>query len=251
MARRLLREEGFMCGGSSGTAMDAAIRYIKENNIGADKKVVVLLPDNIRNYMTKHLNADWMYERGYMTEEECAKSYEPMEGMDNTDWGTDMTVSQLNMHPAFFLDVTCTCEDAVNLMRQKGFDQFPVKDEAGKTYGVVTATSLLTRLGKKQLKAKDVIKRAVVRDLRQVSKTVKLNELVRILTRNSFVLVEDKFFITFSDVFDALMPPVQWQITQAEFDEARSVSTRNQIISSVSVGLVAFVAGAMLRQFWK
>lgn len=58
-----------MCGGSSGTAMDAAINYIKEHKIGKGKRVVVLLPDNIRNYMTKHLNDDWMYERGYITEE--------------------------------------------------------------------------------------------------------------------------------------------------------------------------------------
>ena len=72
MARRLMREEGLMCGGSSGTAMWAAIKYIKENNIGAGKRCVVLCPDNIRNYMTKHLNDDWMYERDYITEEQCA-----------------------------------------------------------------------------------------------------------------------------------------------------------------------------------
>ena len=29
MARRLMREEGLMCGGSSGTAMHGAIEYIK------------------------------------------------------------------------------------------------------------------------------------------------------------------------------------------------------------------------------
>ena len=68
MARRLMREEGLLCGGSSGTAMHGAIEYIKQSKIGKGKRVVVLLPDNIRNYMTKHLNADWMYERGYMTE---------------------------------------------------------------------------------------------------------------------------------------------------------------------------------------
>lgn len=69
MARRLIREEGIMCGGSSGTAMWAACDYIKKHNIGKGKRVVVLLPDNIRNYMTKHLNNDWMYEHGYITEE--------------------------------------------------------------------------------------------------------------------------------------------------------------------------------------
>lgn len=69
MARRLLREEGMFCGGSSGTAMWAAVEYCKKHNIGKDKNVVVVLPDNIRNYITKYLNNDWMYERGYITEE--------------------------------------------------------------------------------------------------------------------------------------------------------------------------------------
>jgi cystathionine beta-synthase len=68
MARRLMREEGLMCGGSSGTAMWGAIEYIKKHKIGQGKRCVVLLPDNIRNYMTKHLNDDWMYERGYINE---------------------------------------------------------------------------------------------------------------------------------------------------------------------------------------
>ena len=34
MARRLMREEGLMCGGSSGTAFWAAVKYIKEQKIG-------------------------------------------------------------------------------------------------------------------------------------------------------------------------------------------------------------------------
>ena len=34
MARRLMREEGLMCGGSSGQAMWGALKYIKEKNIG-------------------------------------------------------------------------------------------------------------------------------------------------------------------------------------------------------------------------
>merc|ERR1711998_54659 len=77
----------------------------------------------------------------------------------------------------------------------------------GKTYGVLTATNLLTRLGKNQLKLMDPIKRAVVRDLRHVSMSVQLNELVRILQRNSFVLIDDKYFVTFSDIFDLRAPP--------------------------------------------
>jgi len=247
MARRLLREEGFMCGGSSGCAMHAAVQYIKEHpevNVEGNC-VVVVLPDNIRNYMTKHLNDDWMYERDYITEKECAKAYEP-QFIPNNDWGQDRTVKDLDLHLAQFLPITTTCGDAMNLMRQKGFDQFPVKDESGKTFGVLTAQNLLTRLGKNQVKLNDPIKRAVVRDLRKVSLGVALNELVRILQRNSFVLIADKYFITFTDVFDVLYPRPAWMITQDEYEQKEAVATRNMVNAACMAGSVALVAGFVL-----
>jgi cystathionine beta-synthase len=51
MARKLISREGFLCGGSSGSAMYCAIEAIKKYNIGEGQNVVVLLPDSIRNYM--------------------------------------------------------------------------------------------------------------------------------------------------------------------------------------------------------
>lgn len=60
MARRLIREEGLLVGGSSGTAMAAAIQVAKEMNLGADKRLAVILPDSVRNYMNKFLSDDWM-----------------------------------------------------------------------------------------------------------------------------------------------------------------------------------------------
>ena len=73
MARRLMREEGLMCGSTSGSAMWAALKLIKQKNIGKGKRCVVVFPDGIRNFMTKLLNDDWMYEQGYISEEDCAK----------------------------------------------------------------------------------------------------------------------------------------------------------------------------------
>jgi len=56
MARRLIREEGLLCGGSSGSCVWAALQVIRQLNIGKGKRVVVLLADSVRNYMSKHLN---------------------------------------------------------------------------------------------------------------------------------------------------------------------------------------------------
>lgn len=60
------------------------------------------------------------------------------------------------------------------------------------------------RLYKNEVHLDDPIKRAISKDLRQVSKALTLNELSRVLTRNSVVLVEDKYFIAISDVLDLI-----------------------------------------------
>lgn len=65
MARRLMRSEGLLCGGSCGTAMAGAIIACKHFKWGKDKRVVVLLADSTRNYMTKFLKDEWMEKYGF------------------------------------------------------------------------------------------------------------------------------------------------------------------------------------------
>ena len=52
---------GFVPGGSSGASVDAAVRAAQK--LGAGQKCVVILPDTIRNYMTKFLDDKWLAER--------------------------------------------------------------------------------------------------------------------------------------------------------------------------------------------
>lgn len=63
-ARRLIREEGLLCGGSSGTALMAALREAKTLKQG--QRCVVILPDGVRNYMTKFIEEKWMKEHHFM-----------------------------------------------------------------------------------------------------------------------------------------------------------------------------------------
>ncbi|MGA2477405.1 MAG: cystathionine beta-synthase [Spirochaetia bacterium] len=62
-ARRLAREEGLLVGGSSGTALTAALKYAERLTESAT--VVVLLPDTGRNYLTKIFSDRWMQENGF------------------------------------------------------------------------------------------------------------------------------------------------------------------------------------------
>ena len=62
-ARRLAREEGILAGGSSGTALAAALKYAQRLN--RPREIVVLLPDTGRNYISKIFSDEWMRENGF------------------------------------------------------------------------------------------------------------------------------------------------------------------------------------------
>ncbi len=63
LARRLIREEGLLCGGSSGSVIAAALE--KAVRLEKGQKCLVLLPDGVRNYMSKFLSDEWMKEQGF------------------------------------------------------------------------------------------------------------------------------------------------------------------------------------------
>lgn len=68
LSRELMRHEGLLVGGSSGSAMFAAIQAVDDLGFKDDptKRIVVVLPDGVRNYMTKFLDDNWMRERNFL-----------------------------------------------------------------------------------------------------------------------------------------------------------------------------------------
>lgn len=64
MARRLIKEEGLLVGGSSGAAVWAALQAATKLKKG--QKCLVVLPDNIRNYLSKFVSDEWMIENGFL-----------------------------------------------------------------------------------------------------------------------------------------------------------------------------------------
>ncbi|WP_405488155.1 PLP-dependent cysteine synthase family protein [Nocardia sp. NBC_00511] len=60
---RLAREEGLLLGGSSGTAIAAALRTAR--TLGPDDVVVVIAPDSGRAYLSKYYSDEWLGELGF------------------------------------------------------------------------------------------------------------------------------------------------------------------------------------------
>jgi len=69
-ARRLLKEEGLLVGGSSGTAAWGALQVAKRCKGG--ERIVIILADGARNYMSKFLRDDWMQAHGFIESSHAA-----------------------------------------------------------------------------------------------------------------------------------------------------------------------------------
>ncbi|MHB1946692.1 MAG: pyridoxal-phosphate dependent enzyme [Gammaproteobacteria bacterium] len=64
MARRLIKEEGLLVGGSSGSTVWGALQAASSLQKG--QKCLVILADGIRNYLTKFVDDRWMKEKGFL-----------------------------------------------------------------------------------------------------------------------------------------------------------------------------------------
>ncbi|SRR6266516_1074999 len=135
-ARRLAREEGILVGGSSGTAMAAALVYARR--LTSNDVVVVLLPDTGRGYLSKQFNDTWMRENNMLVQTETA---EPT----LQDVLTYRRTHSRTMPLVVSVAPTDSIADAVELLRRYGISQTPVIDN-GRMVGSLTENLLLHHL---------------------------------------------------------------------------------------------------------
>jgi cystathionine beta-synthase len=175
MARRLIRQEGLLCGGSSGTAVWAAVQIAKE--IGPDKRIVTILPDSVRNYMTKFIDDRWMRESGF-----TESSWE------STSVGD--LLRRLPRREAYTADVADTVADVVRAMKEKGVSQLPVLDD-GHLVGIISETDVLAKLVEGHATLESRAAEAMIRDVRTVHLNDDARELTRVFAEGAIGLVVD------------------------------------------------------------
>ncbi|OMJ14851.1 Cystathionine beta-synthase [Smittium culicis] len=137
MSRRLIREEGLLCGGSSGTAMYAAIQAASVLQPG--QRCVVILPDGVRNYMSKFLNDKWMESNGFMEPERNQQGVQKKSV-------TGLTIKDLGLKKAVTVFTSTTAQEASQVMLDLGFDQLPVISSNGHLKGIVTLGNIVSRV---------------------------------------------------------------------------------------------------------
>ncbi|KAL2047147.1 hypothetical protein N7G274_001166 [Stereocaulon virgatum] len=159
-ARRLIAEEGLLVGGSSGSAMAAMVKSVKDLGLGKGDVVVVLLPDSVRSYLSKFIDDDWLAANDLLpttppttsppspTTLPIHKRRTSMSTSKEKSPFKDATIRTLRLKPITTVATSTLCADAIETMREKGFDQLPVLASSGKKrlVGLVTLGNLLSRI---------------------------------------------------------------------------------------------------------
>lgn len=185
MARRLIREEGLLCGGSSGSAMAAALRAAATLQKG--QRCVVILPDSTRNYMTKFLNDNWMFQHQYVSDAVHTRDNYKKYKKDMGTWWSDKTVAELGYAAPETILPSMTVKDAIELMQRQHFDQVPVVDDTIR--GMITIGNLLSKVASGRIEASDPISRSTYSGFKAVRASTTLGHLAEIFDSDYFVLV--------------------------------------------------------------
>jgi cystathionine beta-synthase len=110
-ARRVTREEGILVGGSTGTAVHAALEVGKD--LGPDAVVVVLVPDSGRGYLSTLYNDEWMSDFGFLG----GRGYTAAAVLAHK---ADRLPDLVHVHPDE------TVRTAIGILREYGVSQVPV-----------------------------------------------------------------------------------------------------------------------------
>jgi cystathionine beta-synthase len=139
MARRLIREEGLLCGGSCGSAVAGAIRWAEKHAKESREtplNILVILPDSSSRYLSKFLNDEWLKDAGLLEPE-------PMQGTVND------LLSRRGQHARSLISAAPADPLGVVIDRMKthGISQLPVL-EGDRLRGVISEVRVLDALVK-------------------------------------------------------------------------------------------------------
>jgi cystathionine beta-synthase len=115
-ARRLAREEGILAGGSGGTSVWAAMQIAER--LGPGSRVLTMIPDSGRNYLSKFYDDKWMLEHGFVDREAPLPTVEQLlrsKRMEESDVPAFVTISSQQK-----------VGEAIDLMQRYSISQLPV-----------------------------------------------------------------------------------------------------------------------------
>ncbi len=175
LARRLIREEGLLVGGSSGSTMYAALQ--KAPSLGVGQNCVVVLADGVRNYMSKFLDDGWMRDNGYFQPTALPGHVSEL-------------IAREGRQPLVVAQDTQTVHTVIETMRDKGISQLPVTGERI-LVGIVSEGDLMDFLGSGGGDGASLVSECMNRQVAVVGQQSPLSALQESLRRSNAVVVVD------------------------------------------------------------
>ncbi|MFQ5921581.1 MAG: pyridoxal-phosphate dependent enzyme [Anaerolineales bacterium] len=129
--RRLVREEGIFCGGSSGAAMAGAVKAAE--GLDPERLMVVVFPDSGSRYLSKVFSDDWMREHGFL---EIDRRRAPVREIASARGLSDLIIATQDD----------PLQEVIARMRDNGVSQLPVVDDQGRLVGLVSEVDLLDHM---------------------------------------------------------------------------------------------------------
>ncbi|HTE51076.1 MAG TPA: cystathionine beta-synthase [Kofleriaceae bacterium] len=173
VARQLIRQEGLLVGGSSGSAVWAAQKVCRQMKPG--QRVVVILPDSVRNYMTKFVDDAWLRQHGFL----------------QADWEMGSIGDLVRSMPRRAVITASVREklgDAVDRFKSMGISQMPVMDDA-KLAGIITEYDVLHHMVSGRGNRDSTVAEVMVRRVATVSIHDSAGELPNIFERGEVAIV--------------------------------------------------------------
>ena len=173
----MIKEEGLLVGGSCGANVWAAVEVAKK--MGKGKRIVTLLPDSTRNYMTKFLMDKWMVLNGFMRDPNADK---------RSVWAQH-NVGMLNYSMPVTVSPNLPCIKVVDILKANGYSQLPVVTQDGAVLGVVTEGNLSSYILSGRVKAHDPCEKCLFKKHHTVTTQTTLGQLAAIFEQYPFALV--------------------------------------------------------------
>ena len=121
-----------------------------------------------------------------------------------SDLAQEYTVRNMNLsEPSLRLKTDMTVSEAMTEMKNHNVSQCPVYS-GDKVVGFVTPGHISTKVIKRKVTLHDMVEKCLIKDFRHVSSSTTMNEMNRVLTRHSYVLVDNKYVATSMDVMTFL-----------------------------------------------
>lgn len=180
-ARRLTKEEGIFCGGSTGTIVHVALEVAKECN--ENDVIVFIVCDTGERYLSKVHNTEWL-KQNRMLEPEVRTLRDLSDIKKQKGVEEIVSIKEIDF-----------VKDVLNLISKTGYSQIPVM-EGRQSIGCIRENVLLTKLVDNPLVFNSTIKEVMEESLPILEAKTELEEVKKYLKNNSAILVSDFGLIT-------------------------------------------------------